>query len=82
VIKKYIYLVLFATLMMIIGGSVGAFMAVADIVSPVPYYQTFEEFKHFETEKPRADIKASEKEITLSEEELNPPVCCNYQDSA
>ncbi|TYO96882.1 hypothetical protein [Desulfallas thermosapovorans] len=71
VIKNvYIYLVLFATLMMTIGGSVGAFMAVADIVSPVPYYQTFEEFKRLETEKPRTDTSAPEREITLSEEEL------------
>ena len=37
VIKNvYIYLVLFATLMMTIGGSVAAFMAVADIVYPTP----------------------------------------------
>ncbi len=41
----YIYLVLFATLMMTIGGSVAAFMAVADIVFPAPYYQSFEEYK-------------------------------------
>ncbi|PKM75822.1 MAG: hypothetical protein CVU90_15595 [Firmicutes bacterium HGW-Firmicutes-15] len=43
--KVYVYLVLFATLMMTIGGSVAAFMAIADIVAPAPYYQTFEEFK-------------------------------------
>ena len=41
----YHYLVLFATLMMIIGGSVGAFMSIADLVSPAPYYQSFEEFQ-------------------------------------
>lgn len=41
----YIYLVLFATLMMTIGGSVAAFMAVADIVYPTPYYQSYEEFR-------------------------------------
>lgn len=47
VIKNvYIYLVLFATLMMTIGGSVGIFMAAADILSPVPYYQTYEEYKN------------------------------------
>lgn len=40
----YIYLVLFATLMMTIGGSVAAFMAIADIVAPTPYYQTFDEY--------------------------------------
>jgi flagellar basal body-associated protein FliL len=46
VIKNiYVYLVLFATLMMTIGGTVSAFMAVADMVAPTPYYQTFEEFK-------------------------------------
>jgi len=43
--KVYVYLVLFATLMMSIGGSVAAFMAGTDIVAPAPYYQTFEEFK-------------------------------------
>ncbi len=43
--KVYVYLVLFATLMMSIGGSVAAFMAVTDIIAPAPYYQTFEEFK-------------------------------------
>ncbi|AGL01177.1 hypothetical protein [Desulfoscipio gibsoniae] len=70
VIKNvYIYLVLFATLMMTIGGSVGAFMAVADIVSPVPYYQTFEEFKRFDSEKPRTGIETDEK-VNLTEEEL------------
>lgn len=41
----YVYLILFATLMMTIGGTVAAFMAVADIVSPPPYYQSFEDFR-------------------------------------
>ena len=46
VIKKvYVYLVLFATLMMTIGGGVAAFMAIADMVAPTGYYQSFEEFK-------------------------------------
>ena len=44
----YIYLVLFATLMMTIGGSVAAFMAVADIYAPVAYHQSFEDFKRFD----------------------------------
>lgn len=61
----YIYLVLFATLMMTIGGSVAAFMAVADIVAPSPYYQSFEEFKRWggpET-KEQQDVKLSEAEL-------------------
>jgi len=41
----YVYLVLFATLMMAIGGTVAAFMAVADIVAPPAYYQSIDEFK-------------------------------------
>lgn len=70
VIKNvYIYLVLFATLMMTIGGSVGTFMAVADIVAPAPYYQSFEDFKNFGAQRPAAD-KEDAGETTLSEEEL------------
>jgi len=41
----YVYLILFATLMMTIGGTVAAFMAVADIVAPPAYYQTFDQYK-------------------------------------
>lgn len=41
----YFYLILFMTLMMTIGGSVAAFMAIADIVSPPSYYQSYSEFK-------------------------------------
>jgi hypothetical protein len=43
--KVYVYLVLFATLMMTIGGGVAAFMAIADMVAPTGYYQTFEDYK-------------------------------------
>lgn len=45
--KVYVYLVLFATLMMIIGGSVSAFMALADLVAPAPYGQTYAEFVQY-----------------------------------
>jgi len=41
----YTYLILFATLMMTIGGSVAAFMAVADLLAPQSYYMSFEEYK-------------------------------------
>jgi hypothetical protein len=74
VIKNvYIYLVLFATLMMTIGGSVGVFMAAADIIAPAPYYQTFEEYKRWGgVEKPQVE---GEEQQQLSEEELRE----NYQ---
>jgi hypothetical protein len=41
----YTYLVLFATLMMVIGGGISIFMATADLVSPTGYYQSFSEYK-------------------------------------
>jgi hypothetical protein len=51
----YIYVVLFATLMMTIGGSVAAFMAVADIVAPAPYYQSFEDFSRWGMERQKVE---------------------------
>lgn len=66
----YVYLVLFATLMMTIGGTVAAFMAIADVVAPTPYYQTFEEFKINDREmKPRLENETPTTPA-LSEEEL------------
>lgn len=65
--SAYIYLVLFATLMMSIGGSVGVFMALADIVSPAPYYQSFEEYKQWGAEGHLGSKEAVE---AKSEEEL------------
>lgn len=60
----YIYLVLLATLMMTIGGSVAAFMAVADIVSPPSYYMSFEEYR-------RAPEKVTgQQQPAVTEEEL------------
>lgn len=60
----YVYFVLFATLMMTIGGSVSVFMALADIVSPAPYHQSFEDYRQWS-----ADYDAS-KEEKKSEEDL------------
>lgn len=51
----YLYLVLFATLMMTIGGSVSIFMAAADIIAPTPYYQSFEDYKIMMVDKTHYD---------------------------
>lgn len=48
----YSYLVLFATLMMVIGGGIGIFMSTADILFPDTYYQTFEQYKKSQSIKP------------------------------
>ncbi|MGD6816519.1 hypothetical protein [Metabacillus sp. 84] len=63
----YIYLVLFATLMMSIGGSVGVFMSAADYVSPPSYYQSFSDFKTMKQEDPQNT--RSEAEIRKQYEE-------------
>lgn len=69
----YVYLILFTTLMMVIGGSVAAFMAAADIVSPTAYYQTFEDYKmryeYDKYDKPSVEGQAIEK-APPSEEEM------------
>lgn len=70
VIKNiYVYLVLFATLMMTIGGTVSAFMAIADMVAPTPYYSSFEEFKINNGEIKR-EIGPDDNAVKLTEAEL------------
>jgi uncharacterized membrane protein YgaE (UPF0421/DUF939 family) len=55
--KVYLYLVVFTTLMMTIGGGVATFMAIADMVAPTGYYQTFEEYKQIGGEKMDPEFK-------------------------
>lgn len=61
----FIYLVLFATLMMSIGGSIGIFVALADVVSPAPYHQSFEEYRQWGSEY----TDESEEEVKKKTEE-------------
>ncbi|OLS39087.1 hypothetical protein [Bacillus sp. MRMR6] len=62
----YTYLVLFATLMMVIGGGISIFMASADLISPPSYYQSYEDYKQI-----RIDGKIrNETDADLTEEEL------------
>ena len=65
----YVYLILFATLMMTIGGTVAAFMAVADIVAPPSYYQSFEQYKSQPQYKGEIPPQVNQPQ-TLSDEEL------------
>lgn len=61
VIKKvYVYLVLFATLMMTIGGGVNVFMNLADIIAPQSYYQSFEEYKMYPAKEGTEATKSEE----------------------
>lgn len=48
--QLYVYLVLFATLMLTIAGGIGVIMNVADLISPPVYYQSFEDYKAMRTE--------------------------------
>ncbi|MEL1135206.1 hypothetical protein AAC978_08460 [Desulfitobacterium sp. THU1] len=72
----YTYLILFATLMMTIGGSVAAFMATADLVAPQSYYMSFEDYKRgqvYDTgvDKPKAPaIEKSDEEVKADYQRL------------
>jgi len=61
----YTYLVLFATLMMVIGGGVSIFMAAADLVSPSGYYQSYTDYKQMTLSGKMEGAKTE-----MSEEEL------------
>ena len=68
----YTYLVLFATLMMVIGGGISIFIASADLISPPTYYQSYSDFKMMkETGKAEGDKeKVSEEELRTEYEQL------------
>ena len=63
----YTYLVLFATLMMVIGGGISIFMAAADLVSPPSYYQSFEDYKQMYHDRKEVPVEDSQK---LTDEEI------------
>lgn len=65
----YTYLVLFATLMMVIGGGISIFMATADLVSPTGYYQSFADYKQMKYNE-RMYNKENEQQPILSDAEL------------
>ncbi len=62
----YTYLVLFATLMMVIGGGISIFMATADLVSPPTYYQSYSDFKMMK----QSEKFEGQKQTEVSEEQL------------
>jgi hypothetical protein len=60
----YTYLVLFTTLMMVIGGSISIFMAAADLISPPGYYQSFDEYSQMKEFNPNGEnIEIDEQEL-------------------
>lgn len=69
----YAYLVLFATLMMVIGGSIGVFTSVADIISPAPYHQSFADYIKWGNDgekfvgKSEAELRASYEAMIANE---------------
>jgi glucan phosphoethanolaminetransferase (alkaline phosphatase superfamily) len=66
----YTYLVLFATLMMVIGGGISIFMAAADIISPPSYYQSYGDYKQIHEEgKVPSEKTLSEKELRANFEQ-------------
>jgi hypothetical protein len=65
--KIYQYALSLITLVMMIGGGISVFSNVADLVSPQPYYDTYESYKQMRIVKDPNEPKETEE---LSEEEL------------
>lgn len=65
----YTYLVLFATLMMVIGGTIGIFRGLSDYLFPNPYYETFDSYELSfiggESKDEDVDYKYTSEEIKL-----------------
>jgi hypothetical protein len=72
--QLYVYLVLFATLMMSIGGAIGIFMGASDIISPSGYYQTYGDYKQ------SAQYDDNGKVIKISEKEMRKDYKQSIQD--
>lgn len=69
--QLYVYVVLFATLMMSIGGAIGVFMSVADMISPsATYSQSYTDYKDgmgtYDEKTGKTHQTMSEKELRLS----------------
>ncbi|MGN5650843.1 hypothetical protein [Bacillus sp. Brlt_9] len=73
--QLYIHLVLFATLMLSIGGGIGAFMGLSDLISPTPYYETYNSFKQMKM----SQFKDTNQ--TLSEEQIRAEYDNNVEDN-
>jgi Ca2+/Na+ antiporter len=65
----YTYLVLFATLMMVIGGGISIFMATADLVSPAGYYQSFSDYER-ENKQVGENTQITEEELRADYEQI------------
>ncbi|WP_442599615.1 hypothetical protein [Neobacillus sp. D3-1R] len=59
----YTYLVLFATLMMVIGGGISIFMGAADLISPPTYYQNYSDYKQMRIDQGETKTEIKENEL-------------------
>ena len=67
----YTYLVLFATLMMSIGGSVGVFMGVSDFLIPQPYIESYDSYlSNYEYYSPYAENENVYQEYRVDENKV------------
>ncbi|HEY0826584.1 MAG TPA: hypothetical protein VGE40_00665 [Bacilli bacterium] len=73
--KIYVYVILFATLMMVIGGSVGVFNSLADILTPPTYHQSYEQYKN-NMPPPKGNTQDNTEQPALTEEQSR----ANYND--
>ncbi|PEP70743.1 hypothetical protein [Bacillus pseudomycoides] len=72
--QLYVHLVLFATLMLSIGGGIGIFMGLSDYISPPSYYESYNSFKKMQL----MEVKNSQQ--TVSEEKIRAEYDRNVED--
>ncbi len=72
--QLYVHLVLFATLMLSIGGGIGIFMGLSDYISPPSYYETYDSFKNMKLEE------AKNSQQMVSEEQIRSEYNWNVED--
>ena len=72
--QLYVHLVLFATLMLSIGGGIGIFMGLSDYISPPPYYESYDSFKQMKL------VEAKDSQQTVSEEKIRAEYDWNVED--
>ncbi|WP_017151571.1 hypothetical protein [Bacillus bingmayongensis] len=72
--QLYVHLVLFATLMLSIGGGIGIFMGLSDYISPPPYYESYDSFKKMKL------VEEKNSQQTVSEEQIRAEYDQNVED--
>ena len=72
--QLYVHLVLFATMMLSIGGGIGIFMGLSDYISPPSYYESYDSFQKMKL------AEAKDLQQTINEEQIRAEYDRNVED--